>query len=163
MRESLACDLSNLYKSNRLRMNYHTTDNAMLDYDSLTPRLRECLKIKNQYPNSIVLFQGGKSYEAYGLDAIELARSLERVKTKKLATSPGLPESFIHLVSIPSYEQPDILMKLALTNREVVIVTWESIGDQIKRSIGFARLEVAVQDVAILETARDWLDYLPTF
>ena len=144
-------------------MNYHTTDNAMLDRDALTPRLQECLGIKESYRYSIVLFQWGNFYEAYGLDALELERSLERVKTKKLATSPGLPERFIHLVAIPSYSRPDILMKLALTNREVVIVEWETIGDRIKRSIGFARLEVAVQDVDILETTRDWLDYLPTF
>ena len=144
-------------------MNYHTTDNAMLDRDALTPRLQECLGIKESYRYSIVLFQWGNFYEAYGLDALELERSLERVKTKKLVTSPGLPERFIHLVSIPSYEQPDILMKLVLTNREVVIVEWETIGDWTRRSIGFARLEVAVQDVAILETTRGRLDCLPTF
>lgn len=60
-------------------MDYTSVRGVPIDRDALTSRLKKCLNIKNNYPDSIVLFHSGRNgdyYSAYCKDATDLATKL---------------------------------------------------------------------------------------
>ena len=60
-------------------MDYTSVRGVPIDRGTLTARLQKCLEIKNNYPDSIVLFHCGRVgdyYSAYCKDATDLATKL---------------------------------------------------------------------------------------
>ena len=132
-------------------MDYKTANGIVIDRRALTPRLQECLDIKTQYPDSIVLFEIGVSgdyFEAYGEDAVKVAKLLDLVVTYKKATEAEGSIDRIQATTIPSYSYHRWIRTLLLVEKSVVVVEWKAVQGKPDRS----RVCVASMTVSLRET-----------
>lgn len=58
-------------------------DHRQVDIDKLTPMYQHYVKVKEQYPNALLLYRVGDFFECFFEDAVTVARELELVLTSK--------------------------------------------------------------------------------
>jgi DNA mismatch repair protein MutS len=94
-----------------------------IDISSLTPMMQQYMKIKQQYPNTIVLYRMGDFYEMFFDDAQKAAEILDITLTKR-GTNNGIP---IPLAGVPFHSVDNYLAKLIEHGESAVIC--EQFGD----------------------------------
>ena len=132
-------------------MDYKTANGIVIDRRALKPRLQECLDIKNNYPDSIVLFEigaYGDYFEAYGEDAVKVARILDLVVTQKKATEVEGAIGSIQATAMPNYAFDRWIHTLLLAEESVVVVEWKTVRGKPDRP----RVSVASMTVSLRET-----------
>ena len=156
-------------------MDYKTEKGIVIDRDALTPRLQECLDIKNQYPDSIVVFEVGAYgdyFEAYGEDAVKVARILDLVVTQKKASNVEgaidriqatiMPDHTfeqwvrnvegaidrIQATAMPNHAFDQWIHTLLLAEESVIVVEWKAVRGKPDRP----RVSVASMTVSLRET-----------
>jgi DNA mismatch repair protein MutS len=82
----------------------------------LTPAMQQYVKIKREYPNSILLFRMGDFYETFFEDAKEASRVLNITLTKR-GTKNAVP-----LAGIPFHALDSYLNKLIKAGKTVTII-----------------------------------------
>lgn len=132
-------------------MDYKTEKGIVIDRDALSSRLQACLEIKNQYPDSIVVFEIGVSgdyFEAYGEDAVKVAKLLNLVVTQKKATEVEGSIDRIQATTMPSYSFDRWIHTLLLAEESVIVVEWKVVRGKPDRS----RVSVASMTVSLRQT-----------
>ena len=94
-----------------------------IDISSLTPMMQQYMKVKQQYPNTIVLYRMGDFYEMFFEDAQKAAEILDITLTKR-GTNNGIP---IPLAGVPFHSVDNYLAKLIEHGESAVIC--EQVGD----------------------------------
>jgi DNA mismatch repair protein MutS len=61
----------------------HHSDRHAIDREALTPMMRHFVELKDEYPQSVLLYRVGDFYETFFEDACTLAQALELVLTSK--------------------------------------------------------------------------------
>ena len=61
------------------------TNKNKLDYENLTPMMKQYMGVKNKYPDALVMFRLGDFYESFFSDAETISRELEIALTKRNA------------------------------------------------------------------------------
>ena len=75
-----------------------------LEFDALTPLFQQYFGLKNEHPNCVMLMRVGDFYEAYGEDAVTVARDAEIVLTAKEAGGGRkVPMSGVPFFSLDTY------------------------------------------------------------
>jgi DNA mismatch repair protein MutS len=59
------------------------TDYRKLDWEKLTPMYQHYVEVKEQYPNTLLLYRVGDFFECFFQDAVTISRELELVLTSK--------------------------------------------------------------------------------
>ena len=132
-------------------MDYKTEKGIVIDRDALTPRLQECLDIKNQYPDSIVVFEVGAYgdyFEAYAEDAVKVARILDLVVTPKKASNVEGAIDRIQATAMPNHAFDQWIHTLLLAEESVIVVEWKAVRGKPDRP----RVSVASMTVSLRET-----------
>ncbi len=88
----------------------------MVEYQDLTPALKQFLDIKKNYPKSILLFRMGDFYECFFEDAKVVAETLNITLTKRGAKSK------VPLAGIPYHALNPYLKKLINAGKTVTII-----------------------------------------
>lgn len=65
------------------KQDYRHTCYQTVDWDALTPMMRHYVEVKDQHPNTLLLYRLGDFFECFFQDAIVVARELELVLTGK--------------------------------------------------------------------------------
>ena len=137
-------------------MDYKRENGIVIDRDALTPRLQECLDIKNQYPDSIVVFEIGllsDYYSAYGEDAVKVARILDLVVThKKTSDLEGAIDS-IQAVTMRSNAFDRWISTLLLAGESVIVVDWKAVPGKADRSLVYVASMTVSLHKPIAETS----------
>lgn len=132
-------------------MDYKTEKGIVIDRDALTSRLQECLDIKNQYPDSIVVFEVGAYgdyFEVYGEDAVKVARILDLVVTQKKASNVEGAIGSIQATAMPNHAFDQWIHTLLLAEESVIVVEWKAVQDKPDRP----RVSVASMTVSLRQT-----------
>jgi DNA mismatch repair protein MutS len=96
---------------------------------SMTPMRRQYLQIKQQYPDTIVLFRLGDFYETFGEDAKIVAKACDIVLTSR----PVGKGQRVPLAGVPYHAVEGYIAKLIKAGHKVAIV--EQVGDQPARGL----------------------------
>ena len=59
-------------------------EKAYIDFDTMSPIMRQFCDIKKQYPDALLLFRSDDFYEAYAQDAVDVSNILSITLTYKL-------------------------------------------------------------------------------
>lgn len=92
-------------------------ENKEINYDDLTPMLRQYFDTKAQNPDCLLLFRVGDFYETYGNDAQIAAHDMEIVLTSKDA---GKGQK-VHMAGVPHHALDQYLKILLKKGRKVAI------------------------------------------
>lgn len=82
-----------------------------------TPLMQQFYKIKQQYPDAILLFRVGDFYETFENDAVEASRILNITLTKRANGSA----SYVNLAGIPYHALDNYLPKLIRAGKRVAV------------------------------------------
>ncbi len=96
---------------------------AINENNNTTPLMQQYLKVKSEYPDTIVLFRMGDFYETFFDDAVKAANLLDITLTKR-GTNNGEP---IPMAGVPFHAIDNYLVKLISKGQSAVIC--EQIGD----------------------------------
>lgn len=120
-----------------------------------TPMMQQYLRIKADYPNTLLFYRMGDFYELFFSDAEQAARLLDITLTAR-GQSAGKP---IPMAGVPFHSAESYIAKLLKQGLSVAIC--EQVGDP-KNSVGPVERQVAriltpgtVSDAAFLEDSRD--------
>jgi DNA mismatch repair protein MutS len=128
---------------------------ASRDINSHTPMMQQYLRIKADYPDTLLFYRMGDFYELFFGDAQKVARLLDITLTAR-GQSQGKP---IPMAGVPYHAAEGYMAKLLQSGLSVAIC--EQVGDP-KTSVGPVERQVAriltpgtVTDAAFLEDGRD--------
>ena len=120
-----------------------------------TPMMQQYLRIKADYPNTLLFYRMGDFYELFYKDAVEVARLLDITLTAR-GQSAG---KSIPMAGVPYHAAESYIAKLLRQGLSIAIC--EQVGDP-KTSVGPVERQVAriltpgtVSDAAFLEDHRD--------
>lgn len=102
----------------------------------LTPAMKQFMKIKEKYPDAILLFRMGDFYETFFEDAKTVSRDLNIVLTSRGSDQHGNP---VPLAGVPYHSLDAYLSKLVRKGHKVVIV--EQVEDP-KKAKGLVKRDV---------------------
>lgn len=125
------------------------------DSPAYTPMMQQYLRIKADYPDTLVFYRMGDFYELFFDDAIKAAKILDITLTSRGQTS-GKP---IPMAGVPFHAVESYLAKLIKQGESVVIC--EQIGDPatskgpVERQVTRIITPGTVSDEALLEEQRD--------
>lgn len=120
-----------------------------------TPMMQQYLKIKSEYPNTLLFYRMGDFYELFYSDAQKAARLLDITLTAR-GQSAGTP---IPMAGVPFHAVDNYLAKLIKLGESVAIC--EQIGDPatskgpVERQVTRIVTPGTVTDEALLEERRD--------
>lgn len=128
---------------------------AAEDFSSHTPMMQQFLKIKREYPETLLFYRMGDFYELFFDDAREAARLLDITLTQR-GSSGGEP---IPMAGIPYHAAEGYLAKLVRAGLSVAIC--EQIGDPatskgpVERQVVRVVTPGTLTDEALLDERRD--------
>lgn len=128
---------------------------ALPNLDNHTPMMQQYLRIKAQYPETLVFYRMGDFYELFFDDAHKAAKLLDITLTAR-GQSSGKP---IAMAGVPFHAAESYLAKLVKQGESVVIC--EQIGDPatskgpVERQVTRILTPGTVSDEALLEGKRD--------
>ncbi len=126
-----------------------------IEQNSHTPMMQQYLRIKAQYPDTLVFYRMGDFYELFFDDAKKAAQLLDITLTSR-GSSAGFP---IPMAGIPYHAAESYLAKLLRTGESVAIC--EQIGDPatskgpVERKVVRVVTPGTVTDEALLEDRKD--------
>jgi DNA mismatch repair protein MutS len=100
-----------------------STTAAFSNLDQHTPMMQQYLRIKSEYPNTLVFYRMGDFYELFFEDAVKAARLLGITLTKR-GSSNGEP---ISMAGVPYHAADQYLARLLKVGESIAIC--EQIGD----------------------------------
>lgn len=128
---------------------------AAEDFSSHTPMMQQFLKIKREYPETLLFYRMGDFYELFFDDAREAARLLDITLTQR-GSSGGEP---IPMAGIPYHAAEGYLAKLVRAGLSVAIC--EQVGDPatskgpVERQVVRVVTPGTLTDEALLDERRD--------
>jgi DNA mismatch repair protein MutS len=122
--------------------------------DSQTPLMKQYYAVKQQYPGAVVLFRVGDFYETFGSDAVEVAKILGIVQTKR---NNGGQDT--ELAGFPHHALDTYLPKLVRAGKRVAVCDQLEDPKQAKGIVKRGVTELVTPGVTfndkVLETNRD--------